>query len=180
MDKQILSLREKVRLYKTKPTIFIHIDTTGLGYDDEITRLTILSDDTIIYDEIFNSSRDITSQALRASGLTIDDIHKSDVFIKDEIKTIESIISDKLLVCINERFTIKYLLRAGINIHENNLLDLTQATDYFAKGDIKSSADAVKFYGYDVDPSKNTFDRNFVFYDCACKLKVMANTLLNK
>lgn len=178
MDKQRLSLREKVRLYRTSPVIFLHIDTTGLGIDDEIVRLTIIADDTLVYDEIFNSSREANTQALRASGLTNTEIQESTTFLKDEISVIENMICNKLIVCINDNFTKKYLLKAGFDIHDNDLLDLTQATDYFAKGTIKSAYDAMSFYGHDASKSRNTFEKNFVFYDCACKLKLMANTLL--
>lgn len=178
MDKQSLSLREKVRQYKNAPIIFIHIDTTGLSASDEVVRLTVLSDDVVVYDEIYNSSHEINAQALRASGLTLEEIQESNVYITDEIKKIEEMFANKLLVCINSRFTQKYLSKAGIHIPDDNLLDLTQATDLFAKGSIKSSQEALIFYGYDTDLSKNTFDRNFVFYDCACKLKVMATLLL--
>ena len=162
MDKQKLSLREKVRIYRTSPVIFLHIDTTGLGIDDEI----------------FNSSQEANSQALWASGLTNEEIQESNIFLKDEIPIIENMIRDKLIVCVNDNFTKKYLLKAGFQISDNNLLDLTQATDYFAKGTIKSAYDALSFYGHDTDKSRNTFERNFAFYDCACKLKLMANTLL--
>jgi uncharacterized protein YprB with RNaseH-like and TPR domain len=180
MDTQTLSLQEKIQQYKTSPVIFVHIDTTGLGNDDELVRLTIIADDTIVYDEIYHSARDVTQQALRASGLTAEEIKESEILFKDKIETIESMIQDKLLVCINARFTQKFLLKAGLNISENNLLDLSQATDWFSIDEIKSSAEAIKFYGYDEDKSKNTFERNFIFYDCACKLKIMANVLLNK
>ena len=167
-------------MLKTAPIIFIHIDTTGLGVDDEVVRLSIISDGLLLYDEIYHTNRPINEQAARISGISQQDIFDSDVYIRDEISSLKNMLADKLLICVNDVFTKKFLARSGLDIDDKNLLDLTKATDFFASGFIKSSRDMLSFYGYDVKAAETTFDRNFAFYDCAWKLKTMANSFLKE
>ena len=177
---QKTSLYDKVKALKTAPVIFLHIDTTGLGADDVVVRITIISDDTLVYDEIYHTNRPINEQASRISGISQQDIFDSDVYLRDEVSSLEYMLADKLLICVNDSFTKNFLARSGLEIDDKNLLDLTKATDFFASGFIKSSRDMLSFYGYDVKAAETTFDRNFILYDCAWKLKTMANSLLKE
>lgn len=180
MEKQSLSLREKVRQYKNVPVILIHIDTTGLGNDDEVIRLSILSDNILVYDEIYHVNKAINPQAARVSGISNDMVQQSNKRFVDDVFYLTEMLNDKLLVCVNENFTKKFLSRAGLDLRSDNLIDLTKATDFFARDTIRSAGEMLKFYGYDTNMNltTNTFDRTFIYYDCACKLQMMAVTLM--
>lgn len=180
MERKSPSMSDKIRMLKNSPVIFIHIDTTGLGNEDEVVRLSIISDDTLVYDEIYYTEKSMNEQASRASGISPESILQSRVCLEDEVWRLNEMLNGKLLVCLNDNFTKKFLNKGGIKIQEQNLIDLTKATDFFAAGSIKSAADMLQFYGYDSNAGKTTFDRNFILYDCSCKLKVMTELLFKK
>lgn len=180
MEKQSLSLGDKIRQYKNVPVILIHIDTTGLGNDDEVIRCSIFSDNFLVYDELYQVNKQINPQAARVSGISDEMLKQSGKRFVDDVFYLSEMLENKLLVCVNESFTKKFLSKAGLELKPYNLLDLTKATDFFARDSVRSANDMLKFYGYDTQTNAgiNTFDRTFLYYDCACKLQVMARALL--
>ena len=180
MERKNPSIYDKVTRLKTAPVIFIHIDTTGLGVEDEIVRLSIVADDSLVYDEIYYTERAMNEQAARVSGISPQSILESTVCFEDEVWSLKEMLSDKLLICVNDNFTKKFLSKADLELDDKNLIDLTKATDFFASGTIKTASDMLQFYGYESNAGKTTFDRNFIYYDCACKLQYMTSALLKR
>ena len=171
------TIRHKLNRYKNVPVIFIHIDTTGISNDDELIRLTILADDTVAYDEIYFSLKPMNERASMVSGITNEQLQNSQICFIDEIASLKEMLKDKLVVCANEYFTKKYLRKAGLYLEDDNVIDIIKATNYLAAVTITQIFDVLKFY--ELNPyEKNTYNKNFLLYECACKLQIMAQVLL--
>ena len=159
-----------------EPVIYVHIDTTGIGKNDRVTRMSILADDTLAYYQVFNLGADIgkmTRKAVELSGITRDDLQAAPVSFADEKETIRTMLDGKLIICTGKDFMLEFLEREGLVLERDDVIDLRAIVGMMNHTYSRTTMNDVlnTLYGPIVPEYETTQERNFLMYQCATRLK---------
>ena len=166
---------------QSEPVIYVQVDTTGLDeHRDFITRLSILADDDLVYNQIFrcDPSR-LTPRAAEVSGISKDDLLEAPVTFADELENIKAMLMGRLICCSNKDFMLKFFEAAGLSLDRDDVIDLKAIAGMmnhtYSRTKMEDVLDTFLPPHKDRSVPTTTWERNFKMYECACALKEMVS-----
>ena len=162
-----------------EPVIYVQMDTTGLdAYKDVITRLSILADDALVYDQIFKcDASKLTKRAAEVSGVSRENLMDADVTFADALAEIKDMLAGRLICCSNKDFMLKFFEAEGLLLDRDDVIDLKAIVGMmnhtYSRTKMEDVLDTLLPAGVDRTMPNTTWERNFKMYECACALKNM-------
>ena len=169
------------RLHRLKKdgVLYIQVDTTGLtAHNDVITRLTILDEGYVVYDQVFKcDAGKLTRKAAEVSGITRDDLREATVTFADALPNLKEQLMGRLLCCCNKDFMLSFLEAEGLSLNRDDIIDLRAIVGQMNHTYSRTTMEDVlrKLTPPDMDDTMpaTTWERNFKMYECACTLRDM-------
>lgn len=110
-------------LLTNKDVVFLDTETTGVGSEDEVVELSVVSGDgNCLFDEMFKPNVPMTAEAEKVSHIT-DDMLKNKPTLGENYLNIKTLLNDKILVGWNIDFDIRLLKQTASSFNETLNLD---------------------------------------------------------
>lgn len=109
--------------------VILDSETTGFKKDDEIVELGIIDKKgNILYEEMFYPQKEISEEASKVTGITMNDLAVKPSF-GQEVERIINIIGDKPIVIFNKDFDTRLFMQS-IEAHKDDILNYENVKSY--------------------------------------------------